>query len=447
MSPETLTVSQVLALAKEAIEQGTGPVWVAGELTGFKRHQPSGHLYFDLKDGKGRVSCVQWRDSARKIRFEPADGMQVRAHGSLGIYEVQGRLQLYVDALEPAGLGELQAALERLKARLAEEGLFAAERKRPIPAFPEKIGVATSATGAAVRDILRVLGERWPFAEVVLRPCQVQGEGAAEEIVGAIEDLEAEPGIDVILLGRGGGSIEDLWAFNEEAVVRAVAESSVPIVTGIGHEVDVTLSDFAADLRAATPSQAAELAVPDRSEILRRVGSLTRQLRIRGDARLRLAQLHLSRLQGSHGLRRPADLVRQRAQRIDDLSSRLQKRIALVLDLRHRRLQDLSRRWRARDPVRGVRLSAGRLAELRERVTQSVGRRHREAVEKLRARWSHLEAVGPRAVLSRGYAICLRGRDRKAVRVWSEIEAGERVDVVLGEGSLGCDVIERKEKW
>jgi hypothetical protein len=213
-------------------------------LTGFKRHHPSGHLYYDMKDSRGRVSCVQWRDSAKRLRFEPADGMQVRAHGSLGIYEVQGRLQLYVDALQPSGLGELQAALERLKARLAEEGLFAPERKRAIPAFPGMIGVITSPTGAAVRDIFRVLRERWPVAEIIFRPCQVQGEGAGDQIVRALADLTAETSLDVIILGRGGGSIEDLWAFNEEAVVRAVAGSRILIITGIGHEIDITLSDF-----------------------------------------------------------------------------------------------------------------------------------------------------------------------------------------------------------
>ncbi len=447
MNNESLSVSQVLALAKEALERGTKPFWVEGELTGFKRHQPSGHLYFDLKDSRGRISCVQWRDSARRIRFEPADGMLVRAHGSLGIYEVQGRLQLYVDSLEPAGLGELQAALERLKLRLAEEGLFASERKRSLPEYPTLIGVATSSTGAAVRDILRVLGERWPFAGIVLRPCQVQGEGAAAQIVQALADLEAEPGIDLIILGRGGGSIEDLWAFNEEPVVRAIAAAGIPIITGIGHEIDVTLSDFAADLRAATPSQAAEIAVPDWKDVRRRIDTLAVRVRARSLARLRVHHLNLSRLRGSHGLRRPIDLVRQRAQRMDELAGRLRQSSGHRLERDRRRLADLVLRWRGRDPVRSLRTSAERLREMRGRLGLSVARRHRDANARFLARRAHLEAVGPRAVLSRGYAICLRKRDRRAVRTWNDVVPEDRVDVILGSGALGCEVVERREDW
>jgi len=275
----------------------------------------------------------------------------------------------------------------------------------------------------------------------------VQGEGAAEQIVRALQDLDAEPQLDLILLGRGGGSIEDLWSFNEEIVVRAVAASRAPVITGIGHEIDITLADFAADLRAATPSQAAEFAVPDRKDVLRRVGALAANLRQRGEARLRVAQLQLSRLRGSHGLRRPLDLVRQRAQRLDDLSGRLQKGSVLRLDAARRSLAELSRRRRACDPVRELGRSRSHLTDLRRRLTQSAMRRHRDAVEHLRARSAHLDAVGPRSVLSRGYAICVRQRDRKAVRLWSDVEPEERVDVVLGEGAIGCNVIERKKEW
>jgi exodeoxyribonuclease VII large subunit len=447
VSGETLSVSQLLALAKQAIEDGTGPVWVEGELTGFKRHQPSGHLYFDMKDAKGRISCVMWRDGARRLRFDPADGLMVRVHGRLGLYEVQGRLQLYADALEPAGLGALQAALEALKRRLADEGLFAAERKRPLPRYPERVGVVTSSSGAAVRDVVRVLGERWPVAEVVLRPCAVQGAEAAEQIVDALEEIAGVPGLDLILLVRGGGSIEDLWCFNEEIVVRAVARSPVPIVTGVGHEIDVTLVDFASDLRAATPSQAAELAVPSRSDIVRLLGGQQARIRQRAEGRLRTAQLALARLQGSHGLRRPADLVRQRAQRVDDLAGRMGVAVSTRLDTRRRRLVDLTARWRARDPVSNLRRSRERLAELGTRLSQRVDRRIRDARERLAARAAHLEAIGPRAVLSRGYAICMRPADGRAVRSWNEVASGDRVRVILSEGSLGCNVEEREEVW
>jgi exodeoxyribonuclease VII large subunit len=447
VSGETLSVSQVLALAKQVLEDGTGPVWVEGELTGFKRHQPSGHLYFDMKDGRGRISCVMWRDGARRLRFDPVDGLLVRAHGRLGIYEIQGRLQLYADALEPAGLGALQAALEALKQRLAQEGLFEAERKRPLPRYPQRIGVVTSSSGAAVRDVLRVLGERWPVADVVLRPCAVQGAEAAAQIVEALEEIALEPGLDLILLVRGGGSIEDLWCFNEEAVVRAVAGSPVPIVTGVGHEIDVTLVDFASDLRAATPSQAAELAVPSRQDVLRLLGGQHARIRQMAEGRVRNAHLSLARLTGSHGLRRPAELVRQRAQRIDDLAGRLQVAVSTRLETRRRRLVDMAARWRARDPVSNLGRSRERLAELETRVSRGVHRRFDDAREKLTARAAHLEAVGPRAVLARGYAICLRPDDGRAVRSWEDVATGDRVRVILSEGGLGCRIEERQEVW
>jgi len=447
MSGEVLSVSQLLALAKDAIETGTEPAWVAGEITGCKRHQPSGHLYFDLKDSKTRVACVMWRDAARKLRFEPADGIEVRAHGSLGIYEVQGRLQLYVDAIEPAGLGELQAALERLKARLAEEGLFALERKRPLPPFPEKIGVVTSPTGAAVRDITRVLGERWPLAEVILSPCQVQGEGAAEQIARAMGAVAREKDLDLVILGRGGGSMEDLWTFNEETVVRAVAACPVPVVTGIGHEIDITLADLAADLRGATPSQAAEFAAPAAVEVLRLIRHHGAQLRHRAEARLSIGALRLSRLEGSHGLKRPRDIVRQRAQRLDEISSRLQMGWVGGITDRRGRLDGLVRRWKARDPREVVRRARLRIGEQALRLHAAAARWCRSMRERVAARDAHLEAVGPRSVLERGYAICLREADRIPVRSWEQVAEGESVEVVLSRGALGCGVIERREDW
>jgi exodeoxyribonuclease VII large subunit len=446
LTAESLTVSQVLSLAKEAIEEGIGRVWVEGELSGFKRHLPSGHLYFDMKDGRSRISCVMWRGRGRELRFEPADGMQVRARGRLGIYEVQGRLQLYVDSLQPAGLGELQAALERLKAKLDAEGLFAAERRRPLPSYPERIGVVTSPAGAAVRDILRVLGERWPVAEIILHPCAVQGEGAAASIAAAMAVLAEIPDLDLVILGRGGGSIEDLWAFNEEEVVRAIAACPVPVVTGIGHEVDFTLSDLAADIRAATPSQAAELSVPARSDLDRLLHTSAKRLRHHADGCLSTARLRLSRAERSHGLRRPVDLVRTRVQRLDDLNQRILSRLALDVAVRRRRLTELADRWKAQDPWMSLSRSRGRLDELEQRGNRAVTRWMRGAREKLRARSEHLAAIGPRSVLSRGYAICLTGEGRHVVRRFDEVEPGSRVEVVLGVGGLGCTVEECREE-
>ncbi len=446
MRPEAIRVSDLLLLAKKAIEAGTGPVWVVGEISSFKRHLPSGHLYFDLKDGNARISCVSWKETARRMRFDPQDGLLVRAHGTLGIYEVQGRLQFYVDGMEPAGIGELQAAFEALKRRLADEGLFDEARKVPLPRYPHRIGLATSPAGAAIRDVLRVLKERWPLAEVIFHPCAVQGAEAADEIVRSLERLDAEPGIDLVLLVRGGGSIEDLWSFNEEAVVRAIAAMDRPVVTGIGHEIDFTLADFAADLRAATPSQAAELAVPSSRDLREWIHGRGARLRQRARARLSEARLHLSRLEGSHGMRRTAEVFRRRRQRIDELHIRIANAVSGKMEARRRLVAGLDLRFRARDPRRLLARTRERLGEIRRRGARAITLALRTRRERLAARGAHLEAVGPQSVLSRGYAICLRERDGRAVRRFDEVQAGDAVRVLLSVGALGCRVEERREE-
>jgi exodeoxyribonuclease VII large subunit len=295
--------------------------------------------------------------------------------------------------------------------------------------------------------VLRVLGERWPIAEVILRPCAVQGEEAREQIVAALGDLDSEPELDLIILARGGGSAEDLWCFNEEEVVRAVARSRIPIVTGVGHEIDVTLVDFASDLRAATPSQAAELAVPSRADLLRRIGIDASRLAHHASARVRAARLNLSRLEGSHGLARPIEIVRQRVQRVDDLALRLDRACEERLARRRRTVEDLATRWRSRDPAGIVRRSRERLRELDGRVGSGVERRMRDVAERLGRVGSHLRAVGPEAILSRGYSITLRPEDHRAVRSFRDVEIGGAVRVLLGEGEIRCVVDGRKEEW
>jgi exodeoxyribonuclease VII large subunit len=295
--------------------------------------------------------------------------------------------------------------------------------------------------------MLRVLGERWPVAEIFLRPCAVQGEGAAEQIVEALEDLQEIDGLDLILLGRGGGSIEDLWSFNQEAVVRAVAASRVPVVTGIGHEIDITLSDLAADLRAATPSQAAELSVPDRAELLRQLRGQGSRVRHHTRSRFRTERLRLSKVAGSHGFRRPLDLIRTRIQRIDELWLRLGHRVTADLTSRRQSLAELRVRWRAHEPRERLCRSRGRLTELRERASRSLHQRMQQRWDLLRARSRHLEAVGPRSVLSRGYAICLRAQDGHAVRSYSDVDVGAQVQVILERGELDCEVGDRYQQW
>ncbi len=390
------TVSQLMARIRSTVE--TDPrlmdVWVEGEISNF-RQVASGHCYFTLKDGGAELRCVMWRDRARGMRALPANGDSVLAHGRVGVYEQRGDLQLYVDALEPLGLGWLYQEYERLKARLEAEGLFAAERKRPLPRFPRRIGVVTSPDAAALRDILNILSRRYPLAEVVLAPTLVQGEEAPPQIIAALRALNAREDIDVILLARGGGSLEELWAFNDERVARAVAASRIPVVCGVGHETDFSLADFAADRRAPTPSAAAELATPDRAELLQQVRTL----------RVRLARAL------------EADLARRR--------ERVRGQVRAL-----RRLSPALRLAQARQ----------RLDDLAERAGRAV--RHQIAVrrERLAGLAGRLEGVSPLATLERGYAIVQRAADGLIVRSPAQVEVGDALRVRVHEGEFKARV-------
>src|SRR5204863_4564033 len=273
-----LTVSALTEKLRQVLEEKFPMVWVEGEISNFKVYG-SGHAYFTLKDSGAQVRAVLFRNRMRRIRFEPGDGLHVLAMGSVEVYPQRGEYQLVVELLEPRGLGALQLAFEQLKARLAAEGLFDEGRKRALPRFPRKIGIVTSPSGAAIRDMLRVIGRRFGELHIVLAPCRVQGDGAAEEIARGIRDLNALGDVDVLIVGRGGGSLEDLWAFNEEVVARAIAGSKVPVISAVGHEVDVTIADFVADLRAPTPSAAAELVVREKQTIVETIADLHHRLR------------------------------------------------------------------------------------------------------------------------------------------------------------------------
>ncbi len=283
---QVYTVTEVTRAVRALIEERFSSVWIQGEISNFRHQSASGHMYFDLKDEGGVLHAAMFRGANQRLRFLPENGLKVIAHGELSVYEKRGEYQLIADYLEPAGLGALQMAFEQLKARLEAEGLFDAARKRPIPTFPSRIGIVTSLEGAAIRDILNILGRRYPPAGIAIAPVRVQGEGAALEIAGAIHLFNTLATFDVLIVGRGGGSLEDLWAFNEEVVARAIADSRIPVVSAVGHEVDFTIADFVADLRAPTPSAAAELVVPDRAELVRQLegyrGRMNHALRMRG---------------------------------------------------------------------------------------------------------------------------------------------------------------------
>ena len=370
-----------------------GRVRVWGELSNFRRHH-SGHCYFTLKDAGASLRCVMFRSKAVGLKFVPRDGLRVRLAGNVSVYERDGNYQLYVESMLPDGLGDLSAAFAKLREKLLAEGLFDESRKQPIPVMPKAIGVVTSPTGAALRDIVTVARRRHGGIPIILVPAQVQGEEAPEQIVRGIELLDRSGRVDVIVIGRGGGSIEELWAFNDERVVRAVAAAVTPIVSAVGHQTDFTLSDFAADLRAATPSQAAELVGPDRSELLRRLSSARRRLNQALRHRLIERRLRLERCLQSSLFRRPQELLRDRSQLLDQLSERLTHALKTALDERQQRL--------------------------------------RIANEKL-------NLLTPWGVLQRGYSV-VRRPDGAVISSAEAVETGESLDVWLHRGKLAVTV-------
>jgi exodeoxyribonuclease VII large subunit len=434
-SREVLTPSQLTRRARDLLEDAFGLVWLEGEISNFAR-PASGHLYFSLKDGGAQVRCAMFKPKSTLLRFRPADGMQVLARARVSLYEARGEFQLIVEHLEEAGEGALRREFERLKAVLAAEGLFAAERKRPLPRFPRRIAIVTSATGAAVRDVLSVLARRYPLLAVDVVPVPVQGKEAPPAIVAALRRIAAAARHDLVLLARGGGSIEDLWAFNDESVARAIHAMPLPVISAIGHETDFTIADFVADLRAPTPSAAAELLAPDAGELARRLQQRSQRLHLLLQRRLQQRQQALDRLQAQLQARSPA-------QRLQLGRSRL---AALQLRLRHALLQE---RQQGRDRLAALesrllrqapqqRLQRARLALAHQR--ELLQHRLRGGLDTRRARLGALaralHAVSPLAVLARGYALLQDTQDDRVIRSPADTQPGALLRARLADGEL-----------
>ncbi|WP_374472116.1 exodeoxyribonuclease VII large subunit [Arenimonas sp.] len=431
---QVLRPSQLNALARDLLEGSFPQVWVEGEISNFSR-PASGHAYFTLKDDRAQVRCALFRANAQRLRFAPRDGLQVLARGRLTLYEARGDYQLVLDHMEEAGEGALRRAFEELKARLAAEGLFDTARKRPLPAFPRRLGVITSPRGAAVRDVLSVLGRRFPLLEAEVLPVPVQGDGAAAQILDMLRRAGASGRYDLLLLTRGGGSLEDLWAFNDEALARAIAASPVPVVAAIGHEVDVSLADFAADLRAPTPSAAAELLAPDGAALQARLRRARQQLsalaaRRQAAAAQRADQAFL-KLQA---LRPQLRLERGRS-RLAELRRRLEQAQQAPLARRAERLARLLRRLDQAHPRRRLQEQHHRLALLQRSLAALPARLLEPRRLHLRGLARALESVSPLATLGRGYAIVQR-EDGRVVRSPADAAPGERVTARLADGQL-----------
>jgi len=436
------TVAELTAAIRGLLEDTIGEIWVEGEISNC-RVWNTGHVYFTLKDASSQIKAVMFRTSLRYLRFKPEDGLHVVARGRISVYEPKGEYQLVCEHMEPHGVGARQLAFEQLKKRLQAEGLFDAKRKRPLPALPRRIGIVTSLDGAALRDIIKVLRRRAPRASLLIRPTRVQGEGAADEVARGVKALTRVDGVDVIIVGRGGGSVEDLWAFNEERVARAIAASPVPIVSAVGHEVDVTIADFVADLRAPTPSAAAEMVVAAHQEFSNRIDRLIGRLHgsARGLIQDRRAAVHA--LLSRRGLAAFSARVASRERRAADASNQLATAMRRAVARQRRAFTTLGQQLDAHDLPRRLASIRVRLTSVEARIAAVAGRKRHRADAQFRALAGRLESLSPLAVLARGYAVCWTADRSAIVRSADSVREGDTVRLTLSRGELGCKVESR----
>lgn len=396
----TLTVTQLNNYVKGILDssQVLNAFCLKGEISNFTNHYKTGHFYFSLKDEGGVIRAVMFRSSAAKLKFMPADGMKIIAHGRLSLFVKEGQCMFYADSMEPDGVGALYIAFEQLKKKLTDEGLVT-RTKKPLPKYPKRIGVITSPTGAAIRDVHNILGRRFPYAEVVLFPALVQGEGAAASLIEGMRVFNSITAVDVIIIGRGGGSMEDLWAFNDEQLARAVAASRVPVISAVGHETDFTICDFVADVRAPTPSAAAELAVPETSDTLRRFGNLSARLRTLTDRRLQICRQQLMRFSSSPALCQPQRIIGEKSLILMNLEQRLESS------------------------------AKTRIGNSRALLGMKAGK---------------LEALNPLSVIARGYSAVFT-EDRRLLRSVDDVEIGDRVHLRTMDGEVVGEIREKKK--
>jgi exodeoxyribonuclease VII large subunit len=436
------SVSELTAEVARCLEQRFFQVWIEGEISN-ARPAASGHLYFTLKDDTAQVRAVMFRGPLRLLRFRPADGQHVVARGQLEVYEARGEMQIVCQHLEPKGLGALQLAFQQLKKRLEAEGLFAPARKRPLPLLPRTVGIVTSLEGAAVRDIVRVVTNRHAGLRLLIRPCRVQGDGACHEVARAIRDVSRHAGVDVVIVARGGGSLEDLWAFNEEAVARAIAASPVPVVSGVGHEIDTTIADFVADVRAATPSNAAEIVVARRDELARRIAHLDHRTVAAIRHRLAVGRATVHALTARRGLATMQSRVANRERRLVELTARLRRALGRRQGAARQALGAAAARLAAVDQRRRLGRFRTRLAQADARLGPAALARRQAAALAFGSLAGRLDALSPLAVLGRGYAVCFAADGRTVLRDAAAARDGDTVHVRLEHGQLACRVTSR----
>ena len=432
------TVSRLNQTVRLLLEQEMGQVWISGEISNFT--QPaSGHWYFTLKDDIAQVRCAMFRNKAMSLQLKPENGKKVLAHGRVGLYEPRGDYQFIIGQLEDAGEGQLQRQFEALKRHLQEQGLFATEHKKALPALPKQIGVITSPSGAAIRDIINVLRRRCPQIPLLVYPVAVQGAGAREQIVKALQQANRDAHCDVLILARGGGSLEDLWPFNEEMVARAIHASRIPVVSGVGHEIDFTIADFVADLRAPTPSAAAELVSPDTAELQKQLQRLSSQLHNRWQQQLSRQQLHLQNLLQRLERQQPDRQLQQKAQRLDELELRMHRAILNQLQRRQQQTEHLQQRLQKQSPQTQLANHTRELAHKSRYLHQLMQLAVEKKQDQLGLHAARLQAYSPLATMERGFALVL-DEGGQLIRQRAQTQAGQKLRVKLVDGEVACRV-------
>jgi exodeoxyribonuclease VII large subunit len=441
-APRIYTVSELTAEVRGLLESTWADVWVEGEISNCRLWN-TGHIYFSLKDAGAQLRAVMFKGSARALKFKLEDGQHVLARGRLSVYDPKGEYQIVCSDVEPRGLGARQLALDQLKRRLQAEGLLDPARKRPLPALPRKIGIVTSIDGAAIRDILKVLGRRYQNAHVVIAPARVQGDTAAADIARALGEIGRVEGVDVVIVGRGGGSIEDLWAFNEEPVARAIAACPVPVISGVGHEIDVTLADLVADLRAPTPSAAAEIVVAAKDEFAARIDRLADRASSAARRRAQMARQALQRLEARPAMAGFPGRIALRGRHVAELLLDLQRTARDGMARRQRTYQALRLHLEALDLRRSFGRIHARLSQVDARLQAGALRKYHAAEARLGSLAARVDTLSPLAVLGRGYAVCWDGDRRRIVREAATVNDGDAVRVTLHRGELRCVVTGR----
>ncbi len=429
------TISEITSRINGILKNTFSSIWVEGEVSNYKKHPLSGHSYLTLKDEKAQLSAIIFNNVGQKIKFEIEDGQKVLCFGGIGVYQPQGKYQIYIESIEPQGLGALQLAFEQLKAKLEKEGLFLEKYKKLVPLFPKKIGIITSSSGAAIKDILHNINKRFSRVHLIINPVRVQGEGSAEEIARAIEEFNTLDEIDVLIVGRGGGSLEDLWAFNEEIVARAIFNSKIPVISAVGHQKDYLISDFVADLRAATPTKAAEEVIGSEKEFNAALINYSKGIQAAFKNSLNNLEKLLLKLSHSRFFKEPSELVYQRKQELDEAVVSLSRSFKHYLSLKQERLKRHSDLITAKRPEVVLRDYQRRIFDLYRHFKRSIMQYIDNKGRDLAAVSSHMEALSPLAVLSRGYGISFNKRN-KIIKSVNDVKKDDEIETLLKDGRV-----------